>query len=408
MQSAAAFGILRATMSARDAVLVTLTGPDRPGITAEITNLFATSNVDILEIDQVVVQGHLNLHFVADVGPESGTPILKDLLWKAREMGLHIDFRPQTWVGGRRRPAQEWAVTLLRVGLSSQVIAKAAAAIAKNRFNIERIERLSHGELGSLEMILGGDAGADPTALKRDLLELQTMGCDVALQPEGLLRRSKRLIVMDMDSTLIRQEVIDELARSCGAYDKVAAITERAMNGEIGFDAALRERVAALVGAPISVFQEVLGRIELTPGADRLVRALKRLGYRLATISGGFIQVVEPLRQRLGLDYAFANELEVIDGQLTGRVVGPIINRQRKADLLESVAQAERVSLDQVIAVGDGANDLDMLFRAGLGIAFNAKKSVQEQAHYRLNQQSLDAILYLLGFREDEIASLVS
>jgi phosphoserine phosphatase len=216
------------------------------------------------------------------------------------------------------------------------------------------------------------------------------------------MRRSKRLVVMDMDSTLIQQEVIDELARRYGVYDKVSEITHRAMNGELSFDEALRERVALLAGAPESIVQEVLDAIELTPGAEELIRVLKKLGYRLALISGGFIELAEPIRQRLGLDYAFANQLDIEKGKLTGKVRGPIVNRQRKADLLESIAQAERVALDQVIAIGDGANDLDMLKRAGLGIAFNAKQVVREQANYAINQHNLDAILYLLGITDIE------
>ena len=228
----------------------------------------------------------------------------------------------------------------------------------------------------------------------------------MALQREGLLRRSKRLVVMDMDSTLIQQEVIDELARAVGVYEKVAAVTHRAMNGELPFDEALRERVMQLAGAPASILTDVLERIELTPGAEKLVRVMKRLGYRLAVISGGFIQVTEPIRQRLGLDYGFANNLEIIDGRITGKILGPIVNRQRKADLLVSVAQTERIALEQVIAIGDGANDLDMLARAGLGIAFNAKRVVQEQARYALNQRNLDAVLYLLGLHDEEVREL--
>jgi phosphoserine phosphatase len=209
-----------------------------------------------------------------------------------------------------------------------------------------------------------------------------------------------------MDSTLIQQEVIDELAVSLGVQDKVSAITHRAMNGELDFDQSLRERVRLLKGTPESAIVQVLDRIHLTPGAEELVRILKRLGYRTAVISGGFIEVVEPIRKRLGLDYAYANTLEVRDGVLTGEVLGTIVNRQRKAELLVNIAQAERIELDQVIAVGDGANDLDMLHRAGLGIAFNAKRTVQEQAQAAINQTSLLSILYLLGIRDVDALSI--
>lgn len=390
-----------------DAVLITVNGRDQPGITAEVSRLLAEADADLLDVEQAVVQGFLNLNFVVRL-PARGETLLKDLLWKAREIGVHVDFKLLGADAPRARPpAQSWAVTLVKPRLGAAVLAAASNAAAKHHFNIDKIERLSSGGLSSMELILSGDGRADPAGLRGALLELQSaQGCDVALQREGLLRRSKRLVVMDMDSTLIQQEVIDELARCVGVYDRVAEVTHRAMNGELPFDEALRARVQLLAGAPASVFQEVLERIELTPGAENLIRVLKRLGYRLAVISGGFVQVTEPIRARLGLDYGFANTLEVVDGRLTGRVVGPIVNRQRKADLLESLAQTERVSHDQVIAIGDGANDLDMLARAGLGIAFNAKRVVQEQARYALNQRNLDTVLYLLGLHDEEVREL--
>ncbi len=395
-------------MREQDAVLVTLAGPDKPGITAEISRVIADAGADLLDIEQAVVQAYLTLNFLIVLPPEDKT-LLKDLLWKARELGVHIDFKlvPGTDRSGPPPRTQAWAVTLVQPRLGAQVMCWAASAAARHGFNIDQIHRLSASSLSSIELILGGDEKADPAGLRADLLRLQSeQGCDVALQREGLMRRSKRLVVMDMDSTLIQQEVIDELARAVGVYDQVAAVTHRAMNGELPFDEALRERVKLLAGAPASILGDVLEQIELTPGADNFVRVLKRLGYRLAVISGGFIQVTEPLRARLGLDYGFANTLEVVDGKLTGRVVGPIINRQRKADLLESLAQTERISLDQVIAIGDGANDLDMLARAGLGIAFRAKRIVQQQAKYALNQTNLDAVLYLLGLHDEEIREL--
>lgn len=390
-----------------DAVLITITGRDRPGVTAEIAELLARMDARVLDVEQAVTQGHLTLHWLVDVG-DGTQPVLKELLWKARELDVQVDFRVVPPGDVEPELPQRYAVTLVQAELTSRVIARATRAAAARGFNIAQVGRLSRGRLSSLELILAGGPEADAKGLRADLVALEgSESCDVALQPEGLLRRSKRLVVMDMDSTLIRQEVIDELARAAGAYEEVAKVTERAMNGEIGFDESLRLRVAALEGVPTSVFAEVYERIELTPGAENLVKVLKRLGYRIAVISGGFMEVVEPLRQRLGLDYAFANRLEVKDGKLTGKVIGQIVNRQRKADLLESLAQTERIALDQVIAVGDGANDLDMLSRAGLGIAFNAKRTVQEKAEYSLNQQSLDSILYLLGIREDEVERLL-
>lgn len=390
---------------AREALLVTVTGPDRPGITAQIAGLLGDARLPLLDVEQVVVQGKLTLNFLVESpGNELETrPILKDLLWKGRELGVHVDFDVLPPQSQPRRRRQSWAVTLLSPQVSAAMLAGAAAAAAARGFNIDKINRLSFGGMSSIELILSTDGVADPTTLRADLLALQTQfGCDVALQREGLTRRSKRLVVMDMDSTLIQQEVIDELARLHGVYDQVAAITHRAMNGELNFDGALRERVKLLAGAPASILTDVQALIELTPGAEHMIRVLKRLGYRLAVISGGFLEVAEPIRQRLGLDYAFANQLEIIDGKLTGNVVGPIVNRARKADLLESIAQAERIALDQVIAIGDGANDLDMLNRAGLGIAFNAKQIVRDQAKFTVNQRNLDAILYLLGIGDVE------
>ncbi len=393
---------------ASDALLITLSGPDGPGITAQIASLLAQGDMKLIDVEQVVVQGMLSLTFVVEnaEGKLEERPILKDLLWKARELGLHIDFqlgnRPD-----RRTPVQSWAVTLLSDRISAAMLAEAANAAAKRSFNIDKIGQLSGTAMSSIELTLSADKSSDAEGLKRDLLAMQGhFGCDVALQREGLMRRSKRLVVMDMDSTLIQQEVIDELARRYGVFDKVAAITERAMNGELDFDDALRARVALLAGAPATILGDVQDALAFTPGAEHLVRVLKRLGYRLALISGGFIELAEPIRQQLGLDYAFANQLEVQGGKLTGKVIGPIVNRQRKAELLESLAQAERIALDQVIAIGDGANDLDMLNRAGLGIAFNAKQVVREQAQYNITQRNLNAILYLLGINDDEAASL--
>ena len=390
-------------------VLVTITGPDKPGITSEMTKILSAAGVELLDLEQAVIQGFLNLHLLVEIDAETSRPVFGELLWKARELGVQIDFVVRPLVTEHSERGESWAATIVKNKIGADIVAAATSAAAHNHFNVDKIRRLSDGRLGSIEFILGGREGADPAGLREALLELENeFGCDIALQKEGLLRRSKRLVVIDMDSTLIQQEVIDEIARSSGRYDEVARVTEAAMNGEIGFDDALRQRCKVLKGTPASVFVEVLERIELTPGAEVLVRALKRLGYRIAVISGGFVQVVEPLRQRLGLDYAFANELEVADGTLTGQVIGPIVNRQRKADLLESLAQTERISLEQTIAIGDGANDLDMLARAGLGIAFNAKRSVQKQAEYSLNQRNLDAVLFLLGIREDEVARLAA
>jgi len=228
-------------------------------------------------------------------------------------------------------------------------------------------------------------------------------GFDVSLQPESLYRRSKRLVVLDMDSTLIRIEVIDELARAAGVFPEVSRITERAMQGEMDYDESLRQRVALLAGLDVKVLDQIASDLPLTEGAETMVRVLKRLGYKIAIISGGFSRAAEALKRRLELDYAYSNNLEIVGGKLTGRVVGPIVNAQRKAELLETIAQAEGVLLDQVIAVGDGANDALMLERAGLGIAFHAKAKLRERADTSISGAGLDAILYLLGFSAREL-----
>ena len=242
--------------------------------------------------------------------------------------------------------------------------------------------------------------------LRVAMRQAREAGNDAVLQETIDDRRSHRLLVMDVDSTLIRQEVIDEIARAAGAYDEVSAITERAMNGELSFEASLRARVGALKNVPESIFMEVLNRIQVTEGAETLVRAIQKHGGKVAMISGGFIQVVEPLRARLGIDFAFANTLAVADGRLTGGLDGMIVDRAKKATLLEGLAREHGFSLDRVIAIGDGANDLDMLAHAGLGIAFNAKPSVQAQAPSCLNQPSLASVLYLLGHEHAEIGRL--
>jgi phosphoserine phosphatase len=279
--------------------------------------------------------------------------------------------------------------------------------LAQHGANIERIHRLSEGGLACVEFAISlADASAE-AALKRALLAAAGQGAfDCALQKETLLRRSKRLVVMDMDSTLIRIEVIDELARAHGVGDQVSAITRRAMMGELDYDQSLRERVALLKGLDARVLRDLADNLPLTEGAETLLRVLKRLGYRTAVISGGFSVAAEALQKRLGIDFAWSNTLEIEGGKLTGRVVGPIVNAQRKAELLQELSEREGVPLDQVIAIGDGANDLLMLQKAGHGIAFHAKPKLREAAHTSISAMGLDAILYLLGITGREVVQL--
>ncbi|HZX40664.1 MAG TPA: phosphoserine phosphatase SerB [Myxococcaceae bacterium] len=388
---------------ARSHVLVTVTGSDQPGITARLTGIIATSTASLLDIEQVVVQGQLTLALLLALDDDDG--LLKDLLFAAKSLGVELDFAPvDPDEPGARRDTQRFVVTALGRSLGARELHAVASTLADHQGNIERIHQLSKGDLGSVEILLGLPAGADPEPLKRALLELGMQeSFDVALQREGLFRRSKRLVVMDMDSTLIRIEVIDELARAHGVSDRVAAITERAMQGEMDYDESLRQRLGLLEGLDVSVLRHIAAELPLTEGAETLIQMLKRLGYRTAVISGGFSIAAEALKARLGIDYAYSNTLEVAGGKLTGRVIGPIVNGKRKAELLEVIAQAEGVLLDQTIAVGDGANDVPMLEKAGLGIAFRAKKTLRERADTSLSATGLDGILYLLGISAEEL-----
>ena len=296
-------------------------------------------------------------------------------------------------------------VTVVGRSLGARELHSVAECLARHAANIERINRLSEAELGSVEVHIALPLERDAEELKRSLLALamSSSSFDVALQPESLYRRSKRLVVMDMDSTLIRIEVIDELARAYGVGEQVARITERAMHGEMDYDESLRQRVGLLKGLDEKVLRDIAANLPLTEGAETLIRVLKRLGYRTAILSGGFSVAAEALKARLAIDYAHSNLLEEADGKLTGRTLGAIVNARRKAELLEDIARAEGILLDQVIAVGDGANDLLMLERAGLGIAFRAKPKLRQAADTSISAGGLDTILYFLGLTAREL-----
>jgi phosphoserine phosphatase len=391
---------------AADRVLITVTGPDRTGVTSTLTGILSQQGATLHDIEQVVVQGQLTLCLLVDV-PET-RDVLKELLFSAKQLGMQLDFKPVATDGGEARPlsneGRRYVITAIGPTLGAAHLHAIASTLAAEGANIEKIGRLSENTLASVEIHASLPPGRDSDALKRTLLAVATSaGFDVSLQRESLYRRSKRLVVLDMDSTLIRIEVIDELARAAGVGTEVARITERAMQGEMDYDESLRQRVKLLAGLDVGVLDKLAQDLPLTDGAETLVRVLKRLGYKIAVISGGFSRAAEALKRRLGVDYAYSNNLEVQGGKLTGRVVGPIVNGQRKAELLETIAQAEGVLLDQVIAVGDGANDALMLERAGLGIAFHAKPKLREAADTSITAAGLDAILYLLGFSAREL-----
>ncbi|MAQ15744.1 MAG: phosphoserine phosphatase SerB [Sandaracinus sp.] len=400
-------------------VLVTVTGPDHPGITAAMAGVLAEREAKLLDIEQVVLQGQLTLCLLVgfEPGVSKGESALKDLLFTAKRMGLDLSFRVlENREGVTQIPpaaSARFAVTAIGDGLDAAGVCRLADVLAKAEANIETIQRLSSGELSSLEVVLSLPVGEDPEqdgrALRRALIEA-TKGrdIDVAVQREGLTRRAKRMVVFDMDSTLIRMEVIDELARVHGVVDRVSEITARAMAGELDYEASLKERVKLLEGMPYADVLQLAANLPITEGVPRMLRVLKKLGYKTAVLSGGFTFAANALKEQLGLDYAYANVLEVEDGKLTGRVKEPIVTPQRKADLLDAIAQREGIDLEQTIAVGDGANDMGMLERAGLGIAFHAKAKLKEAADTSVDKGGLDRILFLVGLRTRDIEDVLT
>ena len=401
--------------------VVTVTGADRPGVTARLFSALAEAGpgrpaLEVLDVEQVVVHGHLVLGVVVGVLPTDGTAADEETLL-THLVALADDVEDSTGVTVAVEPATELLaepaaptgrphhVILLGRSVPPDAVAGAARAIAGIGGNIDAIRRLSDYPVTSFELTV---SGAEATALRTELASVASAtGADIAVEQVGLTRRSKRLIVLDVDSTLVRGEVIDELAARAGRASEVARITAAAMNGELDFAESLRARVAALAGLPVEVLDEVRAHLVLTPGARTLIRTLQRLGFRCGIVSGGFTQITDPLAQDLGLDFAAANTLEVADGKLTGGLVGDIVDRPGKARALARFAAEYGIPLDQTVAVGDGANDLDMLNTAGLGIAFNAKPFVREQAHTALNQPYLDAVLQVLGFTRDEVLDAV-
>jgi phosphoserine phosphatase len=395
--------------------LLTVTGIDRPGVTARLFGALAGSadgapSLEVLDVEQVVVHGQLVLGVVVGAvavdgaGPETEDALLARLVRLAGEVsgatGVQVRVEPASGPEPER-PGRPHHVIVLGRPVPPGAVAGAARAIAAIGGNIDAIRRLSDYPVTSFELTV---SGAEATALRTELGHVAAAtGADIAVEQAGLARRSKRLIVLDVDSTLVRGEVIDELAARAGRAAEVARITAAAMNGELDFAESLRKRVAALQGLPIEVLAEVREALELTPGARTLIRTLKRLGFRCGIVSGGFTQITDPLADALGLDFAAANTLEVADGRLTGGLVGEIVDRAGKARALARFAAEYGIPLEQTVAVGDGANDLDMLNTAGLGIAFNAKQVVREQAHAALNQPYLDAVLQVLGFTRDEV-----
>ncbi len=378
-------------------ILVTVTGDDRPGITARIMDVIGAAGADIEDVEQTSTRGKLSLSIVVVVPP--GRDLVKDLLLVGWEQRMHLDFEI---VDSAPTPRSEGLiVTMVGHEIHPLEFGAIASMCARTGSNIDRITRLAREPVMAYELVVRG--GRVDELRRNLLLAARDLRCDVAVVQEGLGQRATRLIVMDVDSTLIQNEMIDLLAAEAGHEAEVAAITHRAMVGDVDFAESLHARVALLEGLPASYFDRARARIRLTPGAATFARTLNALGYRTAIVSGGFTAITRSLADDLGIDYAFANTLEVADGVLTGRVIGDIIDRERKAQIVHELAAKEGISVDQVVAIGDGANDLAMLNTAGLGIAFNAKQVVKDAADTSLNVPYLDAILFLLGFRRDDI-----
>jgi len=386
--------------SPQTTLLVTLTGRDRPGVTARLFTALTSHELSVIDIEQVVIRGKLVLGVLlaCERDPDL-TAIHRGVRAVAADMGLDAEITMGSGEPPRRRG--QLHVTVMGRPLTPAAIAAIAGQIAVGGANIDRMDRLADRPVTCIELDV---SGADPDALRAALArESAAQGVDVAVQRGGLHRRAMRLVVMDVDSTLITGEVIDLLAARAGCVDQIAKITDAAMRGDLDFAASLRERVAMLAGLNVSVLDEVRRELRLAPGARTLIRTLRRLGYRCGIVSGGFTQITDWLAEELGIDYVAANTLEVAGGTLTGQLTGPVIDRAGKADALRRFAAEAGVPLSQTVAVGDGANDLDMIAAAGLGVAFNARQVVKDAADASLSVPYLDAVLYLLGVSRDEV-----
>jgi phosphoserine phosphatase len=398
------------------AVLIHFSGPDAPGLTAELTGILAQYSVSILDIGQSVVHESLSLGMLVDVNPARLESLEFALASRARELGLSARVKPipeealQHWM--RNLHQSHFVVTILGWSITARDLSRVSAIVSTHGMNVDRIERLT-SQLAAgtepanacVELSVSGDASREPLMRAEFLTTAQELSIDIAFQRDSIFRRNYRLFAFDMDSTLIQGEVIDELAKLAGVGERVAKITEAAMRGELNFDESFTRRVALLKGLSEESLQGLLETIPLAHGAERLMRTLRLLGYKTAILSGGFTFFARHLQQRLGIDYIYANELEVAAGVVTGCVIPPIVNGTRKASLLEEIASREGISLEQVVAVGDGANDIPMLKLAGMGIAYRAKPLVREKAGHSISCLGLDGLLYLIGVRDRDVQS---
>jgi len=401
----------------REIILINITGKDKPGLTSSLTRILAQYEVTILDIGQAVIHDYLSLGMLIEIpSRHASSSILKDLLFQAHKLRIQIRFSAideESYMGWARGNGYErLIITLLGRTLTGRQLSEVSAAIAEHHLNIDIITKLS-GSMpekeaaaftkACIQFTVSGKL-IDPGGLRHKLLEISNeTGIDISFHVDDIYRHARRLIVFDMDSTLIQCEVIDELAKHAGTGEQVARITKSAMNGEMDFKESFTQRVALLKGLNETVLAQVAETLELTEGAKSVISTLKKLGYKIGIISGGFDYFGKYLQSKLGLDYVFANGLEIENNQITGRVTGDIIDGHRKAEILKTITTVENISLQQTIAVGDGANDLPMISIAGLGIAFHAKPAVRENAQKSISSVGLDGLLYLMGISEREI-----